>query len=159
MFNPCSPQVLCTYTWPMIFNATKLYDMIAKNHISLLKMCGIRTQTSLEFELLKKHNQLSAVIYQLLRGKDWKYRNLHWTLVNLKCIIELLHGDGKAMLIGLVLFSFWFCWTMSFLMCLLLVLLLKFKNFFSLCYINRRMYKFNGGGRCYENSTAPPCTG
>ncbi|KAH7683132.1 hypothetical protein IHE45_05G162300 [Dioscorea alata] len=24
---------------------------------------------------------------------------------------------------------------------------------------HRRMYKFNGGGRCYENSTAPPCTG
>ncbi|KAJ0988878.1 hypothetical protein J5N97_007234 [Dioscorea zingiberensis] len=25
--------------------------------------------------------------------------------------------------------------------------------------VHRRMYKFNGGGRCYENSTAPPCTG
>ncbi|XP_078166981.1 uncharacterized protein LOC144561761 isoform X1 [Carex rostrata] len=25
--------------------------------------------------------------------------------------------------------------------------------------VHRRMYKFNGGGRCYKNSTAPPCTG
>lgn len=24
---------------------------------------------------------------------------------------------------------------------------------------NRRIYKSRGGGRCYENSTAPPCTG
>ncbi|XP_073117234.1 uncharacterized protein [Elaeis guineensis] len=25
--------------------------------------------------------------------------------------------------------------------------------------VHRRIYKFTGGGRCYENSTAPPCTG
>ncbi|KAK1295556.1 hypothetical protein QJS10_CPA16g00990 [Acorus calamus] len=25
--------------------------------------------------------------------------------------------------------------------------------------VHRRMYKYSGGGRCYENSTAPPCTG
>ncbi|XP_020110984.1 uncharacterized protein LOC109725981 isoform X1 [Ananas comosus] len=26
-------------------------------------------------------------------------------------------------------------------------------------YVHRRIYKSRGGGRCYENSTAPPCTG
>lgn len=25
--------------------------------------------------------------------------------------------------------------------------------------VHRRIYKYSGGGRCYENSTAPPCTG
>ncbi|WOK96615.1 hypothetical protein Cni_G05322 [Canna indica] len=25
--------------------------------------------------------------------------------------------------------------------------------------VHRRMYKFNGGGRCYANSSGPPCTG
>ncbi|XP_042471255.1 uncharacterized protein LOC122053317 [Zingiber officinale] len=25
--------------------------------------------------------------------------------------------------------------------------------------VHRRIFKFNGGGRCYRNSTAPPCTG
>ncbi|XP_077227480.1 uncharacterized protein LOC143860627 isoform X2 [Tasmannia lanceolata] len=25
--------------------------------------------------------------------------------------------------------------------------------------VHRRIYKYNGSGRCYENSTAPPCTG
>ncbi|ONK58280.1 uncharacterized protein A4U43_C09F10550 [Asparagus officinalis] len=25
--------------------------------------------------------------------------------------------------------------------------------------VHRRIYKYRGGGRCYENSTAPPCTG
>lgn len=93
-------------------------------------------------------------IYQLLKRKNLIYHSQHLILQNQKFIIKLQYAKRTQKFIGIsykpsiwtIYYRYW-------------KIINKNCKFVNCCVVNRRYYKLRGGGRCYDNSTGPPCFG